>query len=81
MLQMRPNCECCDRDLSPSDDLAYICSFECTWCADCVETFEGRACPNCGGDLMVRPTRSREKLVANPASSVRVLAEGCATAR
>jgi hypothetical protein len=80
MLEMRPNCECCDRDLSPSVDLAYICSFECTWCADCVATFENRACPNCGGDLMVRPTRSPAKLANNPASTVRVLAKDCARA-
>ena len=81
MLQMRPNCECCDRDLSPSHDVAFICSFECTWCADCVDTFPGRACPNCGGDLVVRPTRSPQKLAANPASTVRALADDCVGAR
>jgi hypothetical protein len=77
MLEMRPNCECCDRDLSPGDENVYICSFECTWCPDCVDTFENRACPNCGGRLTLRPTRSPEKLVNNPASTVRVVSEGC----
>jgi len=81
LLEMRPGCECCDRDLSPSDDVAFICSFECTWCADCVDTFADRRCPNCGGDLTVRPTRSPDKLLGNPASTVRVLARDCAPAR
>ncbi|MET4582458.1 hypothetical protein ABIE21_001968 [Conyzicola nivalis] len=81
MLEMRPSCECCDRDLSPSDDVAFICSFECTWCADCVDGFDGRRCPNCGGDLALRPTRSPAKLADNPASTERVLAKDCAPAR
>ena len=50
MLELRPNCECCDRDLAV-DDEAYICTFECTWCPACVATFPDRACPNCGGGL------------------------------
>lgn len=81
LLEMRPSCECCDRDLSPSDDVVFICSFECTWCADCVDAFDGRRCPNCGGDLALRPTRSPAKLADNPASTVRVLAKDCAPAR
>ena len=81
LLEMRPSCECCDRDLSPSDDVVFICSFECTWCADCVDAFDGRRCPNCGGDLTLRPTRSPAKLADNPASTVRVLAKDCAPAR
>ncbi|SBS71654.1 DUF1272 domain-containing protein [uncultured Microbacterium sp.] len=72
MLEIRPNCECCDRDLSPHDE-AYICTFECTWCGDCVERFPGRACPNCRGDLQRRPTRPAEALVRHPASTVRVV--------
>ncbi|WP_221420649.1 DUF1272 domain-containing protein [Conyzicola lurida] len=78
---MRPNCECCDRDLSPGDAHVYICSFECTWCPACVDGFENRACPNCGGSLTLRPTRSPEKLADNPASTVRVLAEDCVATR
>ncbi|MDX6564735.1 MAG: uncharacterized protein QOE10_397, partial [Gaiellales bacterium] len=49
MLQLRPNCECCDRDLTPESELARICSFECTFCVDCVEHRLGGICPNCGG--------------------------------
>lgn len=77
MLQIRPSCECCDRDLPPDAADAYICTFECTWCADCVATFPGRACPNCGGNLERRPERPAHLLAANPPSTVRVLAAGC----
>ncbi|MBV9219465.1 MAG: DUF1272 domain-containing protein, partial [Methylobacteriaceae bacterium] len=49
MLEIRPNCECCDRDLPNGSPAARICSFECTFCADCAQSrFAGR-CPNCGG--------------------------------
>ncbi|MFD1745741.1 DUF1272 domain-containing protein [Rhizobium helianthi] len=78
MLQLRPNCECCDRDLAPDSREAMICSFECTFCADCVESRLKGACPNCGGELVRRPVRPAGKLANNPASTVRVLkAEGC----
>ncbi|MFL5441796.1 MAG: DUF1272 domain-containing protein, partial [Myxococcales bacterium] len=50
MLQLRPNCECCDRDLPPDSPDARICTFECTFCAACVETRLGGRCPNCGGE-------------------------------
>ena len=57
MLEMRPNCECCDKDLDPSGVEARICSFECTFCADCAEqTLKGK-CPNCGGGFSLRPIR------------------------
>jgi hypothetical protein len=79
-LEMRPGCECCDRDLSPSDGGVWICSFECTWCSDCVERFPGRRCPNCGGTLMPRPPRSPEKLVTSPAGTRRVFDPGCISA-
>jgi hypothetical protein len=72
MLELRPNCECCDRDLLNGSPDARICTFECTFCADCVEQrFAGR-CPNCGGDFVRRPTRPAEKLVSSPASTTRV---------
>jgi uncharacterized protein len=72
MLQLRPNCECCDTDLPGDSADAWICSFECTFCAKCAhETLRGK-CPNCGGELVRRPRRSVEKLVGNPASTVRV---------
>lgn len=76
MLEIRPNCECCDRDLTPADE-AYICTFECTWCAECVARFTDRACPNCGGDLQRRPTRPAAALQRNPASTVRVVSAAC----
>lgn len=73
MLQMRPNCECCDRDLAGNSGDARICSFECTFCAECAgERFEGR-CPNCGGELVVRPPRPATLLAKYPASTERVL--------
>jgi hypothetical protein len=72
MLQLRPNCECCDTDLAGDSGDAYICSFECTFCANCAtETLRGK-CPNCGGELVRRPRRSAGKLVDNPASTLRV---------
>jgi uncharacterized protein len=57
MLQLRPNCELCDVDLAPGSALARICSYECTFCADCVETVLGNVCPNCGGGFVARPIR------------------------
>lgn len=75
MLELRPGCECCDVDLPPSS-LAFICTFECTWCASCAERM-GHECPNCGGDLVRRPVRPERLLAANPPSTTRVLAPGC----
>ncbi|MGE3773188.1 MAG: DUF1272 domain-containing protein [Gammaproteobacteria bacterium] len=77
MLELRPNCECCDRDLPPESPLARICSFECTFCAPCAALLGGR-CPNCGGDLVQRPRRPADRLQKHPASTTRVLQpEGC----
>jgi hypothetical protein len=77
-LELRPNCECCDRDLPPSAE-AFICSFECTWCPDCATDVLNGVCPNCGGELVRRPVRPAEKLAANPASTIRVVkGEPCA---
>lgn len=79
MLDIRPNCECCDKDLPPDSTEAMICSFECTFCADCVDNVLKGVCPNCSGNLVVRPIRPAAKLLNNPASKKRVLkAEGCA---
>src|ERR1700753_2314174 len=55
-LQLRPNCEYCDRDLPPASD-ARICSYECTFCADCAENKLANVCPNCGGGFAPRPIR------------------------
>ncbi|QFY60964.1 DUF1272 domain-containing protein [Rhizobium grahamii] len=79
MLELRPNCECCDKDLPPDSSEAMICTFECTFCADCVADVLGGVCPNCGGELVRRPVRPAAKLTKYPASTKRVLkAEGCA---
>ena len=78
MLELRPNCECCDKDLPPEATDALICTFECTFCADCVEHVLGGVCPNCGGNFSTRPIRPAAKLEKYPASTKRVLkAEGC----
>jgi hypothetical protein len=71
MLELRPNCECCDRDLPPDSRAALICSFECTWCADCARDRLGGRCPNCGGELTARPVRPAAKLASHPASVMR----------
>jgi uncharacterized protein len=82
MLQLRPNCECCDRDLPADSADARICSFECTFCATCAETRLGGRCPNCGGELVARPRRPAARLAANPASTERVWKPaGCGSAR
>jgi uncharacterized protein len=73
MLTLRPNCECCDRDLPPASLDAAICSFECTFCLDCAEGKFGGTCPNCGGELIRRPIRPAEKLKRFPASTKRIL--------
>lgn len=57
MLQMRPNCERCNRELPPESADAMICSFECTFCVDCVQGPLAGICPNCKGELRPRPTR------------------------
>jgi hypothetical protein len=76
MLELRPNCECCDKDLPPQAEDAMICTYECTFCRDCAETRLGSRCPNCGGELVRRPIRPAERLLKNPASTVRVLRAG-----
>jgi uncharacterized protein len=77
-LELRPNCEYCDKDLPPDASEARICSFECTFCADCVESHLKNVCPNCGGGFAPRPIRpAREwrpgtSLAKRPASTKRV---------
>ena len=73
MLTLRPNCECCDKDLPPDAVGAMICTFECTFCAACVADRLGGVCPNCGGDFARRPIRPAVKLIKYPASTERVL--------
>jgi hypothetical protein len=72
MLQLRPNCEVCDRDLPPESADARICSFECTFCATCADGELKGHCPNCGGNLERRPVRPAASLAKYPASTERV---------
>lgn len=72
MLQIRPNCECCNVDLPPNSTLARICSFECTFCAHCAEKVLAGKCPNCGGELVRRPIRPAAALEKFPASAQRI---------
>jgi hypothetical protein len=71
MLELRPDCERCGRDLPPDSGEARICTFECTFCAGCVEGALGGVCPNCGGNFVPRPIRPAAKLEGFPASAVR----------
>jgi hypothetical protein len=78
MLQLRPNCECCNRDLAPESTDAFICSFECTFCRACKEGVLGGKCPNCGGELVARPRRTADKLAKYPPSRERIFKpQGC----
>jgi hypothetical protein len=67
---MRPDCEPCGADLPPEAPGAFICSFECTFCAECAEAMDD-ICPNCSGELADRPTRAKRHLEKHPASTVR----------
>ncbi len=75
MLELRPNCECCDKNLPPEVD-AKICTFECTFCADCATEVLKGVCPNCGGNLVERPVRPSSLLAKYPPSTKRVVKEG-----
>lgn len=80
MLDLRPNCELCDKDLPPHAEDARICTYECTYCADCVETVLQNVCPKCGGNFEKRPFRPVKAwrsefklgLENNPASTKRI---------
>ena len=80
MLELRPNCECCDTDLPPASTEAVICSFECTFCRRCAETVLGSCCPNCGGGFVTRPIRPAHLLTKYPPSTVRKVKPDCAPA-
>lgn len=83
MLELRPNCEACDVDLPPASADARICSYECTFCARCVEQVLHNVCPNCGGGFAPRPVRPAVAhrpgvgLQFHPASTVRVHSDCC----
>lgn len=79
MLKLRPNCECCNKDLPPESADARICSFECTFCASCADSVLHGKCPNCAGELVVRPRRPEDKLAKFPGSTERLYKPaGCA---
>lgn len=81
MLELRPNCECCDKDLPPDSTDARMCSFECTFCSACADGILHGRCPNCGGGLVRRPIRPVGKLGKFPASQTRkVKPQGCVAA-
>lgn len=63
MLELRPICENCGKALPNESADAMICTFECTFCTQCVETILHNVCPNCGGGFEKRPIRPKEKLV------------------
>jgi hypothetical protein len=65
MLELRPTCENCNRALPPYSPGARICSYECTFCADCVEHVLFNVCPNCGGGFMPRPIRPSKNWKGN----------------
>jgi len=77
-LELRPNCEYCDKDLAPDAAEARICSYECTFCAACVDGVLLNVCPNCGGGFLPRPIRPATEwrpglsLAKRPASTKRV---------
>ncbi|MCW1381961.1 DUF1272 domain-containing protein [Novosphingobium sp. KCTC 2891] len=70
MLEMRPDCERCGSDLPAEAPGAFICSFECTFCAECAEDLDDR-CPNCSGELVDRPTRAKALHAKHPPSTER----------
>jgi len=78
MLEIRPNCELCDKDLSENATDTCICSYECTFCQNCVDTVLENVCPNCGGGFTQRPIRPKNSyregtsLKFQPASTNRV---------
>ena len=75
MLELRPNCECCNIDLPPDSEDVVICSFECTFCYSCASTKLNFICPNCSGGLVFRPIRTLTvvySLENYPASSKRI---------
>ncbi|WP_150278857.1 DUF1272 domain-containing protein [Halopseudomonas salina] len=76
MLELRPNCECCDKNLPPESTEAVICTFECTFCASCASEVLSYQCPNCGGNFVPRPIRPAQLLAKYPASTKRVYKVG-----
>jgi len=78
MLELRPSCEHCDKDLPPDCAEAMMCTFECTFCQACVDNVLNNVCPNCGGGFVYRPIRPKQNwrngnyLGEHPASDTRI---------
>lgn len=72
MLEIRPSCENCDKDLAPDATDAMICTYECTFCSDCVTDILNNVCPNCGGGFEKRPVRPKGQLGRNPPKKTRL---------
>lgn len=72
MLELRPSCENCDETLPPDSEIAMICTFECTFCQECVEDIMKNVCPNCGGGFEKRPIRPKNHLIKNPPQTEKV---------
>ncbi len=68
MLEIRPNCENCNKELPNESSEAMICTYECTFCKNCVEDILMNVCPNCGGGFEKRPTRPKNGLLKSPVS-------------
>ncbi len=68
MLEIRQNCENCNKALPPNSTDALICTYECTWCTECNDNLLHNVCPNCGGNLEKRPIRPKKELDSNPAT-------------
>ena len=73
MLEIRPICENCGKSLPNDTTEALICTFECTFCRDCVEKILFNVCPNCGGGLEKRPTRPKNLLTKYPPKTEELL--------
>ncbi|SMC74992.1 DUF1272 domain-containing protein [Cellulophaga tyrosinoxydans] len=69
MLEIRPSCEHCNKALPNASKEAMICTFECTFCRDCVENLLYNICPNCGGNFTIRPIRPKNLVEKYPVSN------------
>ncbi len=69
MLELRPTCENCNKPLPYNSTEAMICTFECTFCADCANELLKNVCPNCGGGFTARPARPKKYLDKYPPKS------------
>lgn len=78
MLELRPTCENCNKPLPPESNEAMICSYECTFCQQCVDEILENVCPNCGGGFCKRPIRPSQNLkdhnyLGNDPSSTKII--------